>query len=87
MSSLEWARAVYAPYSDPTIYRVYWELWDKGTDRTIWYNLPCASIRKIRDHQWELTMSDDPNFEERYFKTLKAAKAMGVALYRMDTNG
>ena len=87
MSSLEWAEAVYYPYKDPTILSIYWELWDTGTDRTAWYNLPCASIRKIKDRKWELTMPDDPEFEARHFPTLKAAKAMGVALYRMDNDG
>lgn len=87
MSSLEWSQAVYHPFRDPTVPSIYWELWDKGTDRTAWYNLPCASIRKIRDRQWELTMPNDPEFEVRYFPTLKAAKAMGIALYRMDNDG
>lgn len=55
-------------------------------DRTAWYNLPCASIRKIRDREWELTMPNDPEFKARYLTTLKAAKAMGIALYKMDTS-
>ena len=87
MSSLEWITAVYNPYSDHRIPVTYWELWDKGTDRTAWYNLPCASIRKIRDRMWELTMPNEPEFRARYFPTLKAAKAMGVVLYRMDNDG
>ena len=87
MSSLEWVAAVYHPYHDQTIPETYWELWVKGMDRTAWYNLPAASIRKIRDRQWELTMPDDPEFEARNFTTLKAAKAMGIALYRMDNDG
>lgn len=32
-------------------------------------------------------MPNDPEFEVRYFPTLKAAKAMGIALYRMDNHG
>ena len=31
-------------------------------------------------------MPDDPEFQARYFTTLKAAKAMGIALYRMDND-
>ena len=86
MSSLDWSEAVYQPFRDPTVPSIYWELWDKGTDRTAWYNLPCASIRKIRDRQWELTMPNEIDNKPRYFTTLKAAKAMGVALYRMDND-
>ena len=87
MSSLEWTPAVYTPYSDPQNRDTYWELWDKGMDRTAWYNLPAASVRKIRDRVWELTMPDSPEFQARYFKTLKEAKAVGIALYRMDNHG
>ena len=86
MSSLKWDRGRYAPYSDPTVIEDVWELWDTEMDRTAWYNLPCASIRKKRDHQWELTMPDDPEFEVRYFRTLKEAKAMGITLYRMSND-
>lgn len=87
MSSLEWSTAVYTPYSDRSIHTTYWELWDKSTDRTAWYNLPAASVRKIRDRHWELTFPDATEGEVRYFTTLKAAKAMGVVLYRMSNHG
>jgi hypothetical protein len=85
MSSLEWASAIYTPFSDPTVVHEIWELWVKGEDRTAWYNLPAASIRKIRDRVWELSMSDP--YATYHYKTLKEAKAMGIALYRMDNNG
>ena len=87
MSSLEWVTAVYNPFSDPTIPVTYWELWDKGTDRTAWYNLPCASVRKVRDRVWELTLPSGSDTAARLFPTLKAAKAMGITLYRMNDDG
>ena len=87
MSSLNWSTAVYHPYSDQTILTTYWELWDKRADRTAWYNLPAASIRKLRDRMRVLTMPNEIDNKPRYFTTLKAAKAMGVVLYRMNNHG
>lgn len=81
MSSLEWAPGVYTPYSDQTTIVKVWELWITGQDRTAWYNLPCASVRKLKDRVWELTLPDTD--EVYHYTTLKEAKAMGVALYRM----
>jgi hypothetical protein len=84
MSSLEWIEAPHTSYTKPAVVTMYWELWDKGTDRTAWYNLPAASVRKVKDRQWELSMPDDLQYGVRYYKTLKEAKAMGIALVRMD---
>jgi hypothetical protein len=85
MSSLEWTTNVYVTSyqagSEPTTYH---ELWWVGQDRTAWYNLPAASIRKVRDRVWGLTFPDKNDGTELYFKTLKEAKAMGIALVRMD---
>jgi len=84
MSSLKWQTAVYvAPASQGHVPTTYWELWTEGEDQTVWYNMPCAQIRKLKEMQWELSFPDR-NLPSRYFTTLKAAKAMGIALVRMD---
>ena len=48
------------------------------------YYIPVAEIRKIKDRQWQLIVTSEASC--RYFPTLKAAKAMGIALYRMDND-
>lgn len=86
MSCLKWEVASYvkATRTDGAhTVTTYWELWTVGLDQTAWYNMPCASIRKIKDKQWELTMPDINN-DAHYFTTLKAAKAMGIVLVRME---
>lgn len=60
---------------------MYWELWASDEDKTAWYNLPKAQIRKV-DKVWELVL--DSSNEARHYRTLKEAKAMGIALVRMD---
>lgn len=87
MSSLEWTTNVYvSSYPGGSTPNTYHELWLVGQDRTAWYNLPAVSVRKIRDRCWELTFPDAGSDVTRYFKTLKEAKAVGLALVRMDTN-
>ena len=44
------------------------------------FYVPLAEIKKLEHRKWELQMRDGT---ERTFATLKAAKAMGIALYRM----
>ena len=83
MSSLEWVETPHTSYKQPTVITMYWELWTVGEDKTAWYNMPCAHIRKLKEKQWELAFPDR-NLPPRYFTTLKAAKAMGIALVRMD---
>ena len=84
MSSLEWIETPHSSYSKPAVITLYWELWAAGVDKTAWYNLPCATIQKKRDKLWELTTSDPYN--TYLYKTLKEAKAMGIALVRMDND-
>jgi hypothetical protein len=85
MSSLEWTTAVYMQqYGSHREPCHYYELWRVGEDRTAWYNMPCASIRKVKERHWEITFPDSTEGRILYFKTLKEAKAMGIALVRMD---
>jgi hypothetical protein len=84
MSCLKWQEDVYLGRGgdNKAVPTTYWALWTVGEDQTAWYNMPCAEIRKIKDRRWELTMPDI-NSDVHYFKTLKEAKAMGIALVRM----
>lgn len=66
---------------------VGWELvheQPKGTPLDPFYS-PVAEIYKITDRRWRLDMYNE--VQGRYFTTLKAAKAMGIALHRMDNDG
>jgi hypothetical protein len=81
MSSLEWFETPYTSYKQPAVITMYWELCAAGEDRQAWYNLPKAQIRKV-DKVWELVLNDSN--EVRHYRTLKEAKAMGIALVRMD---
>ena len=87
MSSLEWTEAYhYLPYGNRDSHelpRTHWELWVVGMDRNAWYYTPAATIERISERKYELTVGNT----ERYFTTLKAAKAMGITLYRMDNYG
>lgn len=89
MSSLEWSEAwhyrAYSNQENHELPRTHWELWPVGMDKNAWYNLPIATIERISQRRYELHMEADVN--PRYFTTLKAAKAMGIALYRMDNDG
>jgi hypothetical protein len=81
MSSLNWVETPHSSYKQPTVITLYWELWAAGEDQQAWYNLPKAQIRKV-DKVWELVLSGSN--EVRHYRTLKEAKAMGIALVRMD---
>jgi hypothetical protein len=50
-----------------------------------WYDDPVATIHKIKDRRYQLELSDDDNeLGAFHFTTLKAAKAMGIVLTRME---
>jgi hypothetical protein len=83
VSSLKWTEAPHTSVRKPTVITIYWELWGVGEDKTAWYNMPRAQIRKIKDKQWELVLMNAIH-DVRNYRTLKAAKAMGIALVRMD---
>lgn len=86
MSSLKWVEAFFTRVSgDPATPELYYELWVVGQDRTAWYNLPVAYIYRLGKRLYQLEITDDHN--KRQFTTLKAAKAMGIALVRMDNDG
>ena len=46
--------------------------------------VPLAEVEKLAHRKWQLRMKDGT---KHTFTTLKAAKAMGIALYRMDNHG
>jgi hypothetical protein len=84
MSSLNWVEAFFSRHgSNPAVPELYYELWVVGQDRTAWYNLPVAYIYRKGKRLYELEITDDET-HSRQFTTLKAAKAMGIALVRMD---
>lgn len=85
MSSLNWVEAFFSRHGND-MPELYYELWIVGTDRTAWYNLPVAYIYRRGERLYELELTDDEH-HPRQFTTLKAAKAMGIALYRMDNDG
>lgn len=81
MSSLEWGEAFFARAGvRPAVPELYYELWVVGQDRTAWYNLPAAYIYRVKERRYEL----DIHGRIEYYTSLKAAKAMGIALVRMD---
>jgi hypothetical protein len=85
MSCLNWQVEVYLTRDNgAAVPTTYWALWTVGEDQTAWYNLPCAQIRKISRHKWELSFPEYHHLETRYFKTLKAAKAMGIVIVQLE---
>lgn len=85
MSSLEWDTSYFTRHGH-AVPELYYELWVVGQDRTAWYNMPVAFIYRKGKRLYQLDMSDD-NTDSRLFTTLKTAKAMGIALYRMNNHG
>lgn len=84
MSCLNWQVEVYLTRDGgAAVPTNYWALWTVGEDQTAWYNMPKAEIRKLSRHKWELTFPDY-NLPTRYFKTLKAAKAMGIVIVQLE---
>ena len=85
MSSLKWVEAFFSRHgSDPATPELYYELWVEGQDRTAWYNLPVAYIYRISERLYQLELADHVDDQKRQYRTLKEAKAMGIALVRMD---
>lgn len=85
MSSLEWVDAFFSRHGN-NVPELYYELWIKDQDRNAWYNLPVAYIYRRGKRLYALELTDD-EVHKREFTTLKAAKAMGIALYRMNNDG
>jgi len=84
MSSLEWSESFFTRAGgNPAVPELYYELWRVGQDRTAWYNMPVAYIYRKGKRLYELEITDDED-NARQFTTLKAAKAMGIALVRMN---
>ena len=86
MSSLKWQTAVWFAkvHGGETFHG--WELVHevpvvKSFDP---YYIPVAEVWKVKDRCWRLDMPSE--VQSRFFKTLKEAKAMGIALYRMDND-
>ena len=89
MSSLEWemgyryiALAAREKYADnSTIY----QLWGLPSTKREWHHDPLAFIEKI-DKKWRLTIYNEQGFQQERgaYKTLKEAKAMGIALVTME---
>lgn len=90
MSSLKWQTAVwFRALQAGDRYEVKecgWELVNVQPPNVLFdpYYIPIAEVRKIKDRCWRLDMRDE--VQSRFFKTLKEAKAMGIALYRMDND-
>jgi len=81
MSCLKWHEAFPTQVGKHEV-GLHYELWAAGQDRTAWYNLPVAYIYRINKRKYELVF--EVGQEKHYYTTLKAAKAMGIALVRMD---
>jgi hypothetical protein len=81
MSFLNWEQQTRAiSGTNNTVFTNYWELWNIPAKYREWYDDPVATIRKIKDRRYVLEMNDEP----KSFTTLKAAKAMGIVLTRME---
>lgn len=87
MSSLNWVEAFFSRHGGDAVPELYYELWVAGQDRTAWYNLPVAYIYRKGKRLYELEITDNADIADdrrRQYRTLKEAKAMGIALVRMD---
>lgn len=84
MSYLKWeiqTRAI--PGTNNTVFANHWELWNKRERE--WYDNPLAVIRKVKRGRYDLILTDDEGEQGEFdFPTLKAAKAMGIVLTRME---
>ena len=87
MSSLKWQPSVrFHPLRAGDRFEVKTQVYELVHDHlgiTIFdpFYVPLAEIKKLEHRKWELQMRDGT---ERTFTTLKAAKAMGIALCRME---
>lgn len=86
MSFLKWEQQTRAVSgTNNTVFTNYWELWDMPAKDREWYDDPVAIIHKIKDRKYELKLTDDEGEQGEFnFLTLKAAKAMGIVLTRME---
>lgn len=90
MSSLEWHDDFFSRHGGDAAPELCYELWVVGQDRTAWYNLPVAYIYRKGKRLYELEITDNadnsitPHEKCGRFTTLKAAKAMGIVLVRME---
>jgi hypothetical protein len=86
MSYLNWEQQTRAVSgTNNTVFTNYWELWNMPAKDREWYDDPVATIHKIKDRRYQLELSDDDNeLGAFHFTTLKAAKAMGIVLTRME---
>lgn len=81
MSFLKWEQQTRAVSgTNNTVFTNYWELWNIPAKDRQWFDDPLATIHKIKDRRYVLEIND----ESKYFTTLKAAKAMGIVLTRME---
>ena len=87
MSSLNWRPAVwFSPLQAGDRFeakRQGYELELQGIGFYDPFFVPLATIEKTGNRQWQLRMKSG---DTRTFTTLKAAKAMGIILFRMDND-
>ena len=84
MSSLKWeVQARVIAGTNGRVLTSYWELWDQKPRE--WYHSPFAIIERLGPRLYELDVAPDDYIpdEKRKFTTLKAAKAMGIALTKL----
>jgi hypothetical protein len=88
MSCLKWKQTVwFSPLQAGDRFEVKrqgYELELQGIGFYDPFYVPLAEIEKLGHKKWQLRMKDGT---KHTFTTLKAAKAMGIALYRMDNDG
>ena len=86
MSYLEWEEHIKTIVGTNQMhYESFWELWDIPPMKREWYDYPRASLRRIDTRKYELELADDENeLGAFHFTSLKAAKAMGIVLTRME---
>lgn len=87
MSCLNWEQGYisvhYGNGNNSTLY----ELWGLPYPARQWYHDPLAKIEKFNKRWWELTVYRSHSSGEHtkhYYKTLKEAKAMGIAIVAVE---
>lgn len=86
MSYLEWEVVPKViPGTNQMVLEARWELWDIHPEKREWYDYPRATLYRVRKRKYELELADDDNeLGAFHFSSLKAAKAMGIVLIRME---
>jgi hypothetical protein len=85
MSFLNWEEQVKTTWgTNGTVYETYWELWDIPSKDREWYDYPKVTVYRVGYRKYELELADDKGIGALYFRSLKAAKAMGIVLTRME---